>query len=209
MDYVYIHNREDNNEPFYIGVGGLTCFDNYQRANANNWKGLKSRSKLWHNYVNLYGFNVKILLDNCSKEDALLKEVELISKYGRKDINTGILVNHTDGGEGRVNSSKEINKKCGSKNIGRTWTKEQRAKIAAKAKLRSPRSKETRKKISLAHKGKPKNYRNNTAKYVINTITNQRFDTCKKAAESIGIKYGTLKAMLNGRNPNKTNLKYE
>ena len=46
MAYVYVHIRKDNNKPFYVGVGGLLSFDNYQRANSENWKGLSQRAIL-------------------------------------------------------------------------------------------------------------------------------------------------------------------
>lgn len=118
MAYVYKHIRKDTKEPFYIGVGGLLSFDNYSRALAKTKKGLKSRSQFWINYANLYGFDVEIILDNCTSEKAFSKEIELIKFYGRQDINTGILVNLTDGGEGTYNRSEESKKRCGIKNVG-------------------------------------------------------------------------------------------
>ena len=73
MAYVYIHKRKDNNQPFYVGVGGLLSFDNYQRANANNWKGLRNRSEFWKNIVNKFGFIVEIVLDNCTKKRSFFR----------------------------------------------------------------------------------------------------------------------------------------
>lgn len=174
MAYVYKHIRKDNNQPFYIGVGGLLFFDNYQRANANNWKGLRSRSEFWKNTANIYGFYVKIVLDNCTKEEAFLKESELISFYGRQDIKTGILVNHTSGGDGRIGSSKEINKKCGEKNIGKKWTESQRNLIKEKRKNRLPDSLETKLKKSLASRDKPKS-KEHIEKIKQNSIFQKRF----------------------------------
>jgi hypothetical protein len=207
MAYVYLHKRKDNNQPFYVGVGGLLSFDNYQRANANNWKGLKNRSDFWKNTVNCFGFIVEIVLDNCTKKEAFLEETRLIKLYGRKDIETGILVNHTDGGDGRVNSSKEIKEKCGKKNIGRKLSEDHKRKIS-KGNKGKKLSEENKSKISLAHKGKSKNYRNNAAKYVIDTATNIIYDSCVKAAFAIQMQPGTLRAMLLGKNKNKTTLKY-
>ena len=111
MAYVYKHIRKDNNQPFYIGVGGLLSFDNYKRALCNNWVGLRNRSQYWYNVVNKCGFEVEIVLDNCTVEKAFSKEIELISFYGRSDIHTGILVNHTSGGEGNHNLPKESRKR--------------------------------------------------------------------------------------------------
>ena len=155
MAYVYVHIRKDNNQPFYIGVGGLLSFDNYQRANAINWKGLRSRSEFWHNTSSKHGFIVNIVLDNCTKEEAFLEEQRLISLYGRQDLQTGILVNHTNGGDGRIGSSKEINKKCGAKNIGRILTQEHKDKIS-KGNKGKKLSEEDKIKKSLAAKNKPK-----------------------------------------------------
>lgn len=207
MAYVYVHIRKDNNQPFYIGVGGLLSFDNYQRATSKNWKGLLHRSKFWKNVVSKYGFEMKIVLDDCTKEEAFLEEKRLIALYGRQDLQTGILVNHTDGGDGRVGSSDEINKKCGEKNIGRVFTKEHREKISLGNKGKVLTQDDKIKK-SLAARGKPKNYRIHNSKYVIDTITDIKYDSCEKAAKSIGLKASTLRAMLNGTNKNKTNLKY-
>lgn len=207
MAYVYKHIRKDNNQPFYIGVGGLISFDNYQRANGSNWKGLHNRSNFWKNVVDKYGFIVEIVLDNCTKKEAFNKEVELIKLYGRQDINTGILVNHTDGGDGRINSSDKIKKKCGIKNIGRKASEETKQKLS-KVQRGKKLSKEHKEKIANAHRGKPKNYRNNTAKYVIDTSSGKIYESGAYLARLIGMKYATLRAMLSGTNPNKTNYKY-
>lgn len=155
MAYVYKHIRKDNNQPFYVGVGGLISFDNYQRALAKNWKGLRSRSEFWFNYSKLYGFIVEIVLDNCTPEEAFSKEIELIKLYGRQDINTGILVNHTNGGEGLHGHSTETRRKCGIKNIGKIQSKETKLKRSLALKGRK-RTDEERMKISKAHLGRKK-----------------------------------------------------
>lgn len=101
MAIVYIHKRLDNNEIFYVGIGKSEkrIFDK------------KSRNLLWHNYVNKFGFSVEIIKNDISWEEACKIETDLIKKHGRKDLNTGILVNMTDGGDGNNNFSFEtINK---------------------------------------------------------------------------------------------------
>lgn len=236
MAYVYLHIRKDNDKPFYVGVGGLLSFDNYQRANAINSKGLKSRSEFWKNTVNLYGFYVKIVLDNCSKEEAFLKEVELISLYGRYDIQTGILVNHTNGGDGRIGSSKQINKKCGEKNIGKKWTEDRRngikvskikkpkiawnkgishteetkEKLKAAAKNRLPMSEFTKLKIKNSNKGRTltKEHLNKLGKKVIDVNTNIIYLSCSAAAKVLNIPKGTLNSRLIGKCKNNTTFKY-
>ena len=93
MAYVYRHIRHDKNQPFYIGVG--LSNDNYFRAYQ---KSKTKRSSYWHN-ISKYGYDVEILFDGLSKDQAIEKEKEFIKLYGRADNNTGILCNLTDGGE--------------------------------------------------------------------------------------------------------------
>lgn len=95
MPYVYGHKRLDNNQFFYIGIGSDLY---YKRANEKS-----RRSEFWKKIVNKYDYKVTILYDNISFEDAKIKEIELIKKYGRIDNNTGILCNMTDGGDGTKN----------------------------------------------------------------------------------------------------------
>jgi hypothetical protein len=73
------------------------------------------------------------------EDDAFFAEKFLIALYGRTDNATGCLSNLTDGGEGQA---------------GVKYTEERRSKVA-KALTGRPVSKETRKKIGLANKGKP------------------------------------------------------
>lgn len=236
MAYVYVHIRKDNNQPFYIGVGGLLSFDNYQRANAINWKGLRSRSEFWHNTSSKHGFIVNIVLDNCTKEEAFLEEQRLISLYGRQDLQTGILVNHTNGGDGRVGSSKEINKKCGAKNIGKKWTEDRRngikkvkcksSKIAwnkgipatektkenlrIAAKNKPKMSELTKLKIGIAHKGKviTQEHKDALGKKVIDMQTGIIYSSCTEAAKFLNIPKGTLNSRLIGKCKNYTSFKY-
>lgn len=231
MAYVYKHIRKDNNQPFYIGVGGLITFDNYQRALAKNWKGLRSRSQFWHNYVNLYGFYSEILLDNCSAKEAFTKEVELIKTYGRLDLGTGILVNHTDGGEGTHSLSKEnreklaywkgkkrsdIPKRQKTKRKRVAWNKgishsdQSKLKMKEAAKYRKPQTIETKTKRSESLKGKSKSpeHIKNLGTKIIDVKTGSIYSTIKEAAIDNKINYGTLKSYLIGKAKNKTNLQY-
>ena len=89
MAVLYRHTRLDKNEPFYIGIG-----DNETRAynKVNRTKHWKSVAKK--------GYEVEVLLEDLTWEQACEKEKEFIALYGRKDLGTGTLVNLTDGGEG-------------------------------------------------------------------------------------------------------------
>lgn len=93
MAYVYRHIRLDKNIPFYIGIGND---DTYFRANDKN-----GRNKYWQNIANKTSYEVEIIIDNISWEDACKKEIEFIAIYGRKN-DGGILANLTKGGEGKL-----------------------------------------------------------------------------------------------------------
>jgi hypothetical protein len=91
---VYTHEKP-NGEIFYVGIG------NNKRPYSFIRKGWGARSKAWWNIVNKHGYpKVKIVYENLSYEDAIEKEKELIKFFGRRDLNEGSLVNHTDGGDG-------------------------------------------------------------------------------------------------------------
>jgi hypothetical protein len=128
MAYVYRHIRLDKNEPFYIGIGS----DNdYKRAYSTY-----NRNKHWQNITNKYPYEVDILLDNITSDDAKLKEIEFIKLYKRQ-MDGGILCNITLGGDG-VN--------------GLVRTKENKDKLSKFFKGKK-RPKEVGEKISLRLKG--------------------------------------------------------
>lgn len=93
MAVVYRHIRLDKNEVFYIGIGKAI-----KRAYSK-----KNRNTYWINIINKTNYEVEILFDDLSWEDACLKEIELIELYGRNDLNKGKLVNLTNGGDGTLN----------------------------------------------------------------------------------------------------------
>jgi hypothetical protein len=141
MAYVYKHIRKDTNKVFYIGIGKTK-----RRINSSS-----NRNKHWINIVNKVGFYSEIIEDNLSWEAACEKEKYWINYYGRKDLNEGILVNMTNGGDGVNGHSEELKHKIGSYAKGRIVSDETKQKISKKCK--NP-SKETREKIGLAHKNK-------------------------------------------------------
>lgn len=109
MAYVYRHIRLDTNQPFYIGIGSDL---KYSRALT-----LKGRNLFWTKTVAKGGFSVDIIFDDLTWDQACEKEKEFIKLYGRRDNNTGVLVNLTDGGDGSnglVQSQETIQKKIQS-----------------------------------------------------------------------------------------------
>lgn len=95
MAYVYGHKKIEDNQFFYIGIGSDL---HYKRANEKT-----RRSEFWKRIAKKYKYQVVIICDNISYDEAKNKEIELIKLYGRLDNNTGILCNMTDGGDGTKN----------------------------------------------------------------------------------------------------------
>jgi hypothetical protein len=140
MAIVYQHRRLDTNEIFYIGIGKTIARS----------KSKAFRNRHWHHIVNKIGYIIEILHNNITWDEACELEINYIKQYGRKDLGTGILVNMTDGGEGKTNVfvSKETRKK-----ISETKKK---GKLFGEKSFRfgKTNSEETRKKISQSMTGR-------------------------------------------------------
>lgn len=117
VDRYYVYGYYDlDGQPFYIGKGcGERCYYHLYKS-QNKKKGVyynprKSRKiNLILKQVGSKNFienNIKILHSELSEKEALEKEAQLIKKYGRLDLKTGILTNLTDGGEYCIGSLKK------------------------------------------------------------------------------------------------------
>ena len=153
MAVVYQHRRKDTNEVFYIGIG-KTCRRSQSKSNRN---------KHWHNIVNKVGYDVDILIEGLTWDEACVKETELIKQHGRNDLGEGTLVNMTDGGEGTPNRilSEESKRKIGQSSIGRQFDDDARKKMSEAHKgnkhaLGRKHDDSTRKKMSESRTGKPR-----------------------------------------------------
>jgi hypothetical protein len=146
MFYVYQYLREDGT-PYYVGKG----------------KGNRAWNRNKHERIRrpLKDDRIIIVKDNLTEQEAHNLEINLIAKFGRKDIGTGILRNLTNGGEGgsgRKNSPEHIAAMARANvgntyNLGKKRSNDVIEKIA-KANTGKKRTEETKKKLSESHIGK-------------------------------------------------------
>jgi len=216
MAYLYRHLRKDTMQPFYIGIGSGK---NYSRAKEKRY-----RNNLWHKIVNKAGYQVQILLDDLSWEEAIEKEKEFIALYGRINTRDGILCNMTDGGEGMLGNlvSDETRKKLSN----RVFTDEHRKNMSESAKgnkncLGRKLSEKTKLKISDGNKRKKMpeeakqkiseslvGNKNAKTKKVINIETNKEYLSLKQMCDENSLSYSTMKQRFSGRLKNNTLWRY-
>jgi len=119
--FVYFHLKKDTEEVFYVGIG--------VKFRPHRTSG---RSKLWNRIVAKYGFTVKIVHTLYDWEEAKSLEKKYIKEFGRIDNRSGVLANHTDGGDGTLG---------GHWNIGRKASEETKRKQSEKLKGIKPADK--------------------------------------------------------------------
>jgi len=133
MYYTYAFLREDGT-PYYIGKG--SGYRAYQ-GNRKSINPPKDKSRI-----------IK-LKQNLTEEEAFKHEIYMIAVFGRKDNNSGILYNLTNGGEGTsgANNSGERNGFYQKSHTEETKLKISKAKIGTKfpEKLKPLASKRTKK----------------------------------------------------------------
>lgn len=118
--YVYIW-RDASGTPFYVGKGkGRRAGRVYNRTEA--FKEIHSQG----------GCTVEIVDEFIHESQAHAFEVELIARYGRRDLG-GLLVNKTDGGEGvsGLSPNAETREKISRALTGRHLSDAHRASISA------------------------------------------------------------------------------
>ena len=149
--FLYRHIRLDSGMPFYIGIGKVCNHYGFDRSYFARAFSKKGRNNHWHSIVTKYGYEVEVLYTSSSKDEIFNKEVEFIHLYGRRDNNTGILINRTDGKDG--NFSKERLQKISLAHKGKVISKETRLKISISTRGKKM-SEETKKLLSVLKSGK-------------------------------------------------------
>jgi hypothetical protein len=136
--YTYAYLREDGT-PYYIGKG---CENRITQKSSRNCSKPKNKSK------------IIFLKQNLTEEEAFRHEIYMINVFGRKDLETGILRNLTDGGEGCSGSirSDEHKKKISDAQKGRIKSEETKQLWSKQRKGKKP-SEETKQKMSEKKKG--------------------------------------------------------
>lgn len=148
MAGVYKHIRLDKNEPFYIGI-----YENKYRPFEKT-----RRNEIWDKIVSKTQYEVKIIHEGLSWEQACQIEKDLIYQYGRINKGTGILANLTDGGDGAVGLIRtEEHRKNLSKALTGTKRSEESKNKQSKSRIGIKDSQETKLKKSLAREGKKPN----------------------------------------------------
>jgi hypothetical protein len=143
--YTYAYLRK-NGTPYYVGKGEKSRA--YNKNHNNVYVPPKNR--------------ILFLKKNLTEEQAFKHEIYMIAVFGRKDLETGILHNRTNGGDGssgRIateNQKKKQSEKMKGRN-GPVISEEGRKKLSQIMrgnKRGKPHTQETKDKISKAHKGK-------------------------------------------------------
>lgn len=135
--YVYI-DRLDSGAAFYVGIGNAKRVRASRRSKFHT--SVSSKSAWWS----------RTIIENAPFDACKDFEKLLISELGRRDNRTGILVNHTDGGDGvlgRVISKEERANNPAKKS-------ENRIKSSLRMTVANPmKRKEVAQKVSLALSG--------------------------------------------------------
>lgn len=189
MEEIYcLYKHTSPSKKVYIGI---TKRDPKKRWESGN--GYKC-NKYFYSAIQKYGwenFSHEILLQGLTKSEAEKEEIRLIKEYKATDPLFGY--NLRNGGS-LAGFNEETIKKMRISHTGYKMPESQRKKISDSIKLREPtfgtlghfHTEETKKKMSMAAKGKKKpwmeNGKNPLARAVVNLETGEVFSTIKNAS---------------------------
>lgn len=207
--YVYSHTRLDKDEVFYIGISSIR----YRSKSKHN------RNKYWNNITNKTEYKIDIIYENLSKKEACKLEKELILKYGRKDLNEGVLCNMTEGGDGTSSYIKTTEEKLkhasilskkykgeGNPFYNKNHTPETKLYISNIQKQDFTYNEGSWNNVNTKKYNDGNN--NQKSKKVINIRTGIIFKCLREASEYYNIKYSTMKCRMLGDRKYRNELKY-
>jgi len=217
--YTYVLVNPLTNLPFYVGKGsGTRYLDHFKEiiaGTAHNKHKANTIKKIIREGSQVI---VDIVCIADDEQDCFEKEKQLIEQYGRKNNNTGILTNLTNGGEGvcgfvppdelRRRWSKQ-RKGPGNGMYGRTHTPEAREKIKQARKEHIKQGKIIPFKHTEEHKQKlrinnPGGKATSKPIYQINTTGEviKTWPSSRSAGTSLGFKsWRNLSALANSKRP--------
>ncbi len=184
MYYVYEHYKKDTNEIFYVGIGRIEN-GKYKRASSS----LK-RNPHWKSVSKKHGFYYEIVFESEFRNEVCQKEIDLILQYGRKDLESGPLVNKTTGGEETFEMSEDSVKE-GVKKRKENGTYKKCSEVARKRMIENN-----------PWKGKTHDGFNNREIYQYDPITGElvnSWPSIRKAIRFYGCNTKTISWALNGK----------
>jgi hypothetical protein len=141
--------------PFYIGKGKGDRANHHLKYESHAKTNTFKKSVIQK--IRISGQEPKVMFwaVNLTESEAFDLEKQLIARFGRRDLKTGILTNLSEGGFGNAGRkfTEEHRRKMSEAAKGRKHTDESKAKISLKRKGVLA-SEETKKKLSEAKKGK-------------------------------------------------------
>lgn len=192
------------NEPIYIGKGqGNRLRYHLKRLDNSHFANRLRKMKT-------EGFEpiISKIIENVDASTALRVEMELIEKYGRRDLGTGPLLNMTCGGDGANDVGPETRLKMSEANKGKVLSEETKQRIgnANRGKLVGlKRSDDICEKISMSQKGKKKsedhvNKINRNPEKIRKTAEKHRGmkrseETCRKISEKAKGRISKIKGL--------------
>lgn len=144
--YSYRDPREEL--PFYIGKGKKDRPNKHLLPSRRYERGGHFYNKL-NKLLDIEHLNpiIKIIVSDLSTDDASDVEIFLIKQYGRLDIGTGCLCNHTNGGEGTPGFSNPCSEETRLK-LSRPHTQEK--SLEHRINQSKPRSQEAKRNMQIA-----------------------------------------------------------